>query len=75
MKNPYEDFYIQIKDRNGASASVYILEKDDSKIVYEDSSGKKFYEELFAAFPLEVVERYAIDWAQGKRKLDWRKVS
>lgn len=75
MKDPYRDFYIQIKDRHGASASVYLLGKNNSKIIYKDSSGQKFYEEEFATFPLEVVERYAIDWAQGKRKLNWREAS
>jgi len=70
-----KDFYIQIKDRHGASASVFILNKNDSQIVYKDNLGKKFYEEEFVSFPLEVVERYAIDWAQGKRKLNWREAS
>jgi hypothetical protein len=63
------DLYVQVEDRYGAVASVYTYFDGNSKIVYHDSNGKKFYEEEFLRFPIEKVEMHAIDWALGKRDL------
>lgn len=68
MKNS-QNLYVQVQDQHGAVASVYTFFDGNTKIVYEDSNGKKFFEEEFARFPIEKVERYAIDWATGKRDL------
>lgn len=64
------DLYVQIEDQHGAVASVFTYADGKSKIVYKDSGGHKFFEEEFVTFPIEMVERYALDWAMGKRSLE-----
>ena len=67
------DLYVQIEDKHGAVATVFNSVDGKSRIIYKDVSGQKFFEEDFASFPIEVVERAAIDWAIGKRKLETSK--
>lgn len=70
MNYTANDLYVQIQDQHGAVATVFTSFDGRSRIVYKDSAGNKFFEEDFATFPIEVVERYAIDWAIGNRKLE-----
>lgn len=69
MNDVINDLYVQVEDSHGAVASVFTSFDGKARIVYKDSSGCKFFEEEFSSFPIEVIERYAIDWAIGKRDL------
>jgi hypothetical protein len=61
--------YVQIQDIHGAVASVYFLDDQKHEVQYKDKSGKRFFTEKFDAVPIELVEKIAMDWAQGKREL------
>ncbi len=69
MSNAYNDLHVQVEDQHGAVASVYTFLDGNSKIVYHDANGHKFFEEDYAKFPIETVERHAVAWATGKRQL------
>lgn len=69
MNEVVNDLYVQIEDCHGAVASVFTSFDGKGRIVYKDSFGHKFFEEEFSSFPIEVIERYALDWALGKRDL------
>jgi len=61
--------HVQIQDVYGAVASVYFLDDQKHEVHYKDSNGNRFFTEKFEMIPIEVVEKLAMDWAQGKRDL------
>lgn len=69
MNNETIKPYIQIEDSDGAVASVYFMNDTEHEIHYNDKSGKKFYTEKFFMMPIEIVEKYAMEWVKGKREL------
>ena len=70
MNESDETAYCIVIDKHGAKASVYIKPDDMHKIVFTDNNDQKFFTEEFAKCPIELVEQYALDWANGKRKLE-----
>lgn len=64
------ELYVQVEDQHGAVASVYESPYKTHHVVYHDSNGARFFREDFTETPIELVERAAIDWATGKRKLE-----
>lgn len=65
------ELYVQVEDQYGAVASVYESPGKTHHIIYYDSTGTKFFREDFVNKSIEVVERAAIDWATGKRSLEY----
>jgi hypothetical protein len=61
--------YVQVKDQHGAVASIYFLDDQNHEVHYFDNTNTKFFTEQFAMMPIELVERYVVDWAKGKREL------
>ena len=61
--------YTQMKNSDGATASVYLMDDLVHEVHYKDKSGKKFFTEKFEMIPIEVVEKMANDWATGNRKI------
>ena len=64
-----KDFYSVVQDRHGARAYVYIERDDNHKIIYKDNTNTEFFKEYYDKCSIELVERAAIDWAEGKRGL------
>lgn len=64
------ELYLQVEDRYGAIASVYVSPHKTHHAVYYDSTGTRFFREDFNGTPIEEVERAVIDWATGKRNLE-----
>jgi hypothetical protein len=65
------ELYVQVEDQYGAVASVYESPGKTHHIVYHSSSGVQFFREDYVNKSIEVVERAAIDWATGKRSLEY----
>lgn len=63
------DFYSVIEDKHGAKAYVYFHDDANHRVVYKDNNGTEFFNEQFKNCSIELVERAAIDWAYGHRKL------
>lgn len=64
-----ENPYVQIEDKHGAHASIYINPSDQHEVHYYDDQGHKFYTEVFDHISIEAVEQSVMDWATGKREL------
>lgn len=61
--------YVQIEDKHGATASIYIHADNHHKVKYVDNKGHAFFTETFDDIPIEEVEYSVMDWALGKRTL------
>jgi len=61
--------YVQIQDKHGAVASIYIEDDNLHKVQYTDNTGCYFYTELFQDISPEFIEQSVMDWAEGKRSL------
>jgi hypothetical protein len=62
--------YVQIEDKHGAVASVYYMDDLKHMISYSDNRGVNFFLEEFDHVSIELVEKYAMEWALGKRELN-----
>lgn len=63
------DFYSVIGDKYGANAYVYFNDLGNHNVVYKDNTNTEFFRETYSNCSIELVERAAIDWAYGIRKL------
>lgn len=61
--------YVQVEDKHGAVASIFISSDNKHKVHYSDNKGKSFYTETFDGVSPELIEQSVIDWAEGKREL------
>jgi hypothetical protein len=61
--------YVQIQDKHGAVASVYIEQDNNHHVQYQDNVGSSFYREDFPNTSIEIIEQSVMDWAEGRRDL------
>jgi hypothetical protein len=61
--------YVQIQDKHGAVASIFISPDNKHEVRYCDDKGNQFYTEIFQEVPIELIEPSVMDWALGKRNL------
>jgi len=61
--------YVVVVDKHGGKASVYYSNSGEHEIIFSDDQNHKFFTEKYAECPIELVEKAAIDWAEGNRNL------
>jgi len=65
------ELYLQVEDKHGAVANIYESPYETHRVIYHDSTGTRFFREDFAKTSIEHVERAVVDWALGKRNLEY----
>ena len=65
------ELYLQVEDRHGAVANVFESPHEGHHVIYQDSNGVRFFREDFVKTPIELVEKAVLDWATGKRNLEY----
>jgi len=64
-----EQPYVQIEDKHGAVASIFIKPDNNHTVKYVDNKGHSFFTETFTSVSPELIEQSVMDWAQGRRTL------